>query len=318
MPGKLPGLSSRFAGLTTQQFDENSVPDQSGGTFLVTGANTGIGYETARVLAANGARVLLGCRSEQKANEALSKIRRIQPSAEVQWLPLDLASLESVRRAAQIVNEQQQLDVLINNAGVMMPPRSLTEDGFELQFGVNHLGHFALTGLLMQNLLRADAGRVVNVSSIAHRNGQVDFDDLHAERAYKASARYGMSKLANMLFTLSLDKRLKALDKPCIAVACHPGIAKTELSRHMPGLLVGIAAVLGPLFNTPAEGALPTLEAATSATVVGNDYYGPLLRQETARSSGKAKIAPQAKDMASAERLWEISESLTGVSWSLS
>ncbi len=299
-----------------RQYTEASVPDQTGRTFLITGANTGIGFEAARVLAGRGAKVILGCRDESKARAAIRAIGALHPSEnhpELIWLPLDLSSLASIRAAADTINSEHQLDILVNNAGIMMPPRMLTEDGFEIQFGVNHLGHFALTGLVLNNLLRSNSARIVNVSSIAHRTGHIDFDDIHAERVYSAGARYRMSKLANMLFTMSLQQRLTAASSRCIAVGCHPGIATTELTRHMPGFLVALTSVLRPLLNTQAEGALPTLEAATSPDAVGNDYYGPLRRSETARSSGKARIADVARDGASAERLWTLSESMTGV-----
>ena len=289
------------------------VPDQTGRVIVITGANTGIGFEAARVLASRGGRVLLGCRSEPKANEAMDRIRALHPAAQVEWLALDLASLASVRSAAEQLQQEPFLDLLINNAGVMVPPRSLTEDGFELQFGVNHLGHFALTGLLLDKLARRPGARIVNVSSLAHVGGRIDFDDINAEKGYLRQSRYQMSKLANMLFTLELQRRLAASGAACLAVACHPGIADTELARYMSPWIMVLVPLLRPFFNTPAEGALPTLQAATDQGVRGGDYYGPTQRGETARSSGKARIAIGGRDAKAAARLWVLSETLTGV-----
>ena len=196
----------------SSRYQAKDVPDQQGKTALVTGANTGIGFHTARVLAERGARVLLGCRDQDKATAAISAIKAIAPQADVVWLPLDLASLQSIASASeQIKASESRLDLLINNAGVMVPPRTLTEDGFELQLGVNHLGHFALTLQLLPLLMAQANARVVNVSSLAHRGAKIDFDDLMAEQNYSRMQRYQMSKLANMLFTLSLNQRLVCL-----------------------------------------------------------------------------------------------------------
>jgi NAD(P)-dependent dehydrogenase (short-subunit alcohol dehydrogenase family) len=203
-------------------YTEASVPTQAGKTIFITGANTGIGFEAARVLAGRGARVLLGCRSEEKANVAMGKIREQHPDADLVWIPLDLTSLKSVAVAADEVKKEPRLDVLVNNAGVMIPPKTLTEDGFELQFGVNHLGHFALTGHLLDLLAATPGARVVNVSSGAHRDGRIDFDDPHAEHSYKPMNRYQMSKAANLYFTLELARRCKARGLDVTSLACHP------------------------------------------------------------------------------------------------
>jgi len=296
-------------------YTEASVPGQQGKTFLVTGANTGIGFEAARVLAGRGGRVLLGCRSERKATEALSRILREQPNADLAWIPLDLTSLESVENATEIVKKEARLDVLVNNAGVMIPPKTLTQDGFELQFGVNHLGHFALTGHLLGLLAATPGARVVNVSSKAHDQGTIDFDDPNAEKSYDPMLRYRMSKAANMYFTFELARRCEANGLAITSAACHPGIADTELSRTFPAWFGVIAPFIRPLFNTPAEGALPTLLAATSPQVKPTDYYGPTKRQETARSAAKAKIANHVRDEDVARRLWDLSIELTGVSY---
>ena len=296
-------------------YTEASVPGQQGKTFLVTGANTGIGFEAARVFAGRGGRVLLGCRSEDKASEAISKILREQPNADLTWIPLDLTSLKSVENAARIVKKEPRLDVLVNNAGVMIPPKTLTQDGFELQFGVNHLGHFALTGHLLDRLAVTPGARVVNVSSKAHDHGKIDFDDPNAEKSYDPMGRYQMSKAANMYFTFELARRCEAHGLDITSVACHPGIADTELSRTFPVWFGIIAPFVRPLFNSPAEGALPTLLAATSREARPTDYYGPVKRQETARSAARAQIADHVRDEDVARRLWDLSIEWTGVSY---
>lgn len=296
-------------------YTEASVPTQAGKTILITGANTGIGFEAARVLAGRGARVLLGCRSEEKANVAMGKIREQHSDADLAWIPLDLTSLKSVAVAAAEVKKEPRLDVLVNNAGVMIPPKTLTEDGFELQFGVNHLGHFALTGHLLDLLAATPGARVVNVSSGAHRDGRIDFDDPHAEHSYKPMSRYQMSKAANLYFTLELARRCEARGLDVTSLACHPGVAETELSRTFPAWFGVIAPLIRPFFNTPAEGALPTLLAATSPDAKPMDYYGPVKRMETARSAGPAKIAEHIRDEAVARKLWDLSAEQTGVSY---
>ena len=296
-------------------YDESSVPEQQGKTFFVTGANTGIGYEAARVLAGRGARVLLGCRSEQKASQAIEKIQNLHPSAELAWIPLDLTSLKSIETAAHAVKAEPRLDVLVNNAGVMVPPKTLTQDGFELQFGVNHLGHFALTGHLLDLLSTTPGARVVNVSSGAHRSGTIDFDDPHAERSYSKLGRYQMSKAANLYFTFEMARRCKARSLDIASLACHPGVAETELSRTLPAWFGIIAPILRPLVNSAAEGALPTLLAATSPDAKPKDYYGPTKRWEMARSAGPATIAEHIHDEAVASRLWDKSIDWTGVSY---
>ncbi|MEK9869869.1 MAG: oxidoreductase [Gammaproteobacteria bacterium] len=296
-------------------YAEADVPTQSGKTFLVTGANTGIGWDTARVLAERGARVLLGCRSENKALDAIARIHETAPGAEVEWVPLDLASLASVQTAATQVLQEPRLDGLINNAGVMVPPKSETEDGFELQFGVNHLGHFALTGRLLPLLKDQASARIVNVSSLAHRSGRINYDDLQAEQRYSAMERYSMSKFANILFTYELQRRLAEAGSPAIAVASHPGVSSTELGRHMNPLIGLLFLPLLLIQNTSAEGALPSLMAATAGDVSGGDYFGPRGFAEMSRSAKKVPTVPASKDEADAARLWQVSEALTGVTY---
>ncbi len=295
-------------------YAEADVPALDGRTVFVTGANTGIGYEAARVFAARGARVLLGCRSEEKGTQAVDAIREGHPGADVAAIPLDLAELASVRRAAAIVNEESRLDLLVNNAGVMVPPKTLTADGFESQFGINHLGHFALTGHLLPKLMAQPGARVVNVASSAHRFGRIDFDDLQAERSYQAGARYGMSKLANLLFTLELQNRLDAQHQNAVAVACHPGGADTELGRHINPRLTAVIQPLARLvLNSAAEGALPTLRAATDEAVKGGEYFGPSGWFELARGATQVTTSIAARDGDVAQRLWTVSVELTGV-----
>ncbi len=298
-------------------YRESDVPDQSGKTVFITGANTGIGYDTARVLAERGAKVLLGCRSEARADEAIAKIKSIKSDADVTWVPLDLASLSSVKEAADQVNQEPRLDALVNNAGVMMPPREVTADGFELQFGVNHLGHFALTGHLINKLKDQPGARIVNVSSLAHRQGRIEFEDIHSEKSYNRMQRYGMSKFANILFTYELQRKLEAAKSPAISVACHPGGSNTELGRHIPPLFSILFIPLRLIMNTSAEGALPTLMATTDASVEGGDYFGPKNWGEMAHSSHKVDTIPSSKDEAVAKRLWELSSELTGVQYTL-
>ena len=296
-------------------YAEADVPDQTGKTIFITGANTGIGYEAARVLASRNARVLLGCRSEEKAKVAMSEIKTIKPDADVNWIPLDLTSLESIENAAIIVTEEEHLDALINNAGVMVTPKTVTEDGFELQFGVNHLGHFALTGHLIEKLLENPTSRIVNVSSLAHRRGKIDYQDIHARQSYNRMRRYQMSKFANILFTLELDRKLRALESNVLAVACHPGVSVTELFRH--SAFNKLFSLFSPMMNSSAEGALPTLMATTDPSVKGGDYYGPKKMGEMKHSSQKVAIVDSARDEEDASKLWELSEKLTGVHYKL-
>ena len=298
-------------------YTEADVGSQSDKTIFVTGANTGIGYDTARVLALRGARVLLGCRSQAKANEAIDKIKALKSDARLSWVPLDLASLKSVEAAATIVNKEPRLDALVNNAGVMMPPKQVTEDGFELQFGVNHLGHFALIGHLIHRLKDQVGARIVNVSSLVHRNGVIDYQDIHAEKGYARMARYSMSKLANLLFIYELDRLLKAAGSPAIAVACHPGGSATELGRHIPAFISALLTPLNLLMNSSAEGALPTLMATTAEGVQGGDYFGPKRMGEMRHSAHRVQPIAAAKEPVDAQKLWQISSELTDVSYAL-
>ena len=297
----------------TTGFTDRDVPDQSGRTVLVTGANTGIGFETAKVLAGRGGRVLMGCRSHNRAHAAMARIVDAVPDADLEFVPLDQGDLESVRAAADIVAGEPRLDLLVNNAGIMVPPRELTVDGFESQFGVNHLGTFALTAHLLAKLGEQTGGRVVVTSSLAHRTGEIFFDDLDAAKIYRAQRRYQQSKLANLLFMYELDRRLAAVGSETISVGCHPGLADTDLVRHMPSALGLVAPFLRPFFNSPAAGAWPTLMAATAPDVSGGDYFGPSRRMETAGPARKVGATSRSRDPELAARLWDVSIEMTGV-----
>lgn len=302
---------------------EKDVPDESGRIAIVTGSNTGLGYDTARVLAARGARVVMAVRDTAKGEQAAARIRRLSGAADVTVHKLDLGSLASVRTAAaELAAAYPRIDLLINNAGVMYPPKQTTADDFELQFGTNHLGHFALTGLLLNNLLNVEGSRVVTVASIAHTiRAKIDFSDLQWEsRRYDRVAAYGQSKLANLMFTYDLQRRLAAAAKTSgaktIAVAAHPGVAATELVRHVPGAsLPGVSWLSGRLLNTSELGALPTLRAATDPAVRGGQYYGPDGFKELRGYPVLVTSSAQSNDTAVQERLWSMSEELTDVTY---
>lgn len=295
------------------------MPRQDGRTVLVTGANSGIGYQAALAFAQHGAHVLLACRNETKGREALSRLSSSAPESRAEMVLLDVASLDSIRRFAAEFNAREgSLDILVNNAGVMaLPERQLTGDGFERQFGTNHLGHFALTGLLLPALLKAPEPRVVTVASLAHRNGKLDWDNLQGERTYIPWGAYNASKLANILFARELDRRAK-LDAPSlISVAAHPGVSRTNIFENGPGttsLKARIIALLAPvLTQNDAMGALPIEYAATMPDVKGGEYLGPDGLGELRGYPVRVTPRPQALDAASGQRLWEVSEQLTGV-----
>ena len=291
------------------------IGNQQGKVVIITGANSGIGFAAACALARAGARVVLACRSRVRGEAAVAKIRDAQTDAEVELAELDLADLDSVRAFAESFLEgHDRLDLLINNAGVMIPPESKTKQGFELQFGVNHLGHFALTGLLLARLRATPGARVVNVSSVAHRMGAMDFDDLNFERrGYSATQAYGQSKLANLLFTFELQRRLEAAGSSALAVAAHPGWTATNLQQH-----AWYVRVLNPVFGMSIDkGALPTLRAAVDPGARGGEYFGPGGLLEVSGYPKRAFVAKTAKSREDAARLWEISERLTGVRYEL-
>lgn len=292
-------------------FTDADVPDLAGKCILVTGANTGIGLATCHVLAARGARVWLGCRDGAKAEAAMMEIRRSTPGADLHFLPLDQADIDSIRVAAALMESEPRLDVLVNNAGVMIPPLTRTQQGFELQFGVNHLGCFALTCLLLPKLAQTEGARVVVTSSIAHLNAHIDWDDLNAEKSYNRFPRYAASKLANALFFFELDRRLRAAGSPVMAVGCHPGVAATDLGRYG-GPLRFFNPLVKLLLNSAEMGAWPALQAATGEVTPGG-YYGSMGFREMRGKSGEAFRTAQARDPVLARRLWDVSVAMTGV-----
>jgi NAD(P)-dependent dehydrogenase (short-subunit alcohol dehydrogenase family) len=296
-----------------------------GKTALVTGANSGLGYYTTLGLARKGAHVIMGCRNMDRAREAHDQLLDAYPGLSLEIEQLDLADLASVKQAAQsLKNGFGKLDILCNNAGIMMTPEQRTKDGFEKQFGVNHLGHFALTARLMPLLLNAKGARIVNVSSIYHRQGDMPLDDLNWEqRSYSKTGAYAQSKLANLLFTFELERRLRNHKTDAISVAAHPGYADTNLQFRGPELSGStitkwvMKLANGLLAQSPAQGALPSLHAAAFPDVKGGKYYGPDGFQEMRGTPTAVEAHANAKDEDVAKALWERSEQLTGVTFDL-
>ena len=296
------------------------IPPQGGKLAVVTGATGGLGYQTALGLAQAEAEVVLTGRNDAKGREAISKIRKQLPDAKISFEALDLANLASVADFAQrFATAHASLDLLINNAGVMaLPTRQTTADGFEMQFGTNYLGHYALPAQLLSLLRRAHQPRVVNLSSIAHRTGFIHFSDLQGERLYSPWKAYNQSKLAMLMFALELQRRSDAAGWNLMSNASHPGWARTDLFANGPGFgLISLASQFAaPLFSQSAEsGALPTLFAATSPQAEGGGYYGPNGLYELKGPPAPARIMPQARDKAGAGKLWDVSQQLTGVSF---
>jgi NAD(P)-dependent dehydrogenase (short-subunit alcohol dehydrogenase family) len=304
--------------MKNENWDAENILDQSGKVAIVTGSSSGIGYEAARVLANKNAVVIIAVRNLDKGKGAAEKILEQNKNANVAVMKLDLADLKSVRNFAdEFKSKYSRLDLLINNAGVMIPPYSKTADGFELQFGTNHLGHFALTGQLLSTLAKTTGSRIVNVSSSAHRWGNINFDDLTWEkRRYRAWNAYGDSKIANLYFTSELDRRLKKDGSDIIVTACHPGWTATELQRHTD--YFGIAGLLNSLFaQTVSMGALPTLLAAFDEEAKGGEFYGPGGFMGMWGYPVKTEPNELSKDATIAARLWKVSEELTGVNFGL-
>ncbi|HZM41766.1 MAG TPA: oxidoreductase [Acidimicrobiales bacterium] len=305
----------------------SDIPDQSGRTALVTGANSGLGLRAAQALAAHGARVLLGCRNPERAEAARAEVAAVATGPEPQVVPLDLADLAAVRVAAErVAAGVDRLDLLLNNAGLMGPPLGRTADGFEMQFGVNHLGHFALTGLLLPTLLAAPAPRVVTTSSNLHHRGKLRWDDPNYEAGrYSRWAAYAQSKLANLLFVSELGRRAAGAGTDLVSAAGHPGYAATHLGQNSAAQLgnpvltriAGLALAIGDhtLAQSDAAGALPLLYAATAPGVASGDYYGPGGLFEMRGAPVKVRVAPAAADAGSGHLLWELSERLTSVSY---
>lgn len=299
--------------MSSTQWDSENIQGQKGKVVIVTGSSSGIGYEAARVLATKGAKVILAVRNLKKGEAALAKIKASSKDADVSIMELNLANLGSVKKFAENFKKQyKSLHILINNAGVMIPPYGKTDDGFELQFGTNHLGHFALTGLLLDVLVATPDARIVNVSSTVHKKGNINFDDLTWEkRKYVAWKAYGDSKIANLYFTYELQKRLKASGKELLVTAAHPGWTATDLQRHS-----NLFEALNGFFaQKAAMGALPTLRAAIEDNISGGEYFGPGGFMEMRGYPKKVESNPLSHDEAIAKKLWEVSEKLTGTAY---
>lgn len=308
-----------------EEWTAEDIPDSTGHRFVITGANSGLGLETARELARHRATVVLACRNTDKGDAARDILLSLDPDADVEVRRLDLADLSSVRRFAEsLIETTDGVDALVNNAGVMAIPRRETADGFEMQMGTNHLGHFALTGLLLPLLRNRAGARIVTVSSGAHRAGKINFDDLHGEQRYRRWRAYGQSKLANLLFTFELARRIDTAGLDIVAAAAHPGYADTNLQSagpRMSGRTFSERAM--SVFNTlfaqdAARGALPTLYAATAPGARNGSYYGPDgLAEQRGEHPKEVGASARARDVAVAQRLWDVSEELTGVTYDL-
>jgi NAD(P)-dependent dehydrogenase (short-subunit alcohol dehydrogenase family) len=308
-------IRSKQNALPAEIWTNADIPDLTGKVIIVTGANSGIGYEAAKEFARKGAQTILACRSLEKAQAAQDQILTEIPNARVDRMKLDLASLESVHKFAdQFKIQYERLDVLLNNAGIMRVPYSKTVDGFESQLGTNHLGHFALTGHLLETLLNTPGARVVNISSIGHHSGEIDFDNLMYDGGgnYDEQAAYGRSKLANLLFTYELDRKFKAHGIDAIAVAAHPGISNTDLGDHKPIVRV-LRPLIGWILQSAAMGALPGIRAAVDPDVNGGQYYGPSGDNEYGGYPVLVDSSQASHNLDDARRLWEVSETLTGV-----
>jgi len=299
----------------------DQMGSQAGKRFLITGANSGVGYSAAVELARRGAVVVMGCRDRARGEAAQGRLKA-ETGGSAELVVLDLASLDSVRCVAEAeVARGLALDGLINNAGVMAPPKRLeTEDGFELQFGTNVLGHYVLTCMLTEALARAKAGRVVTLASIAHKRGRIAFEDLQSERRYKPMDAYGQSKLADLMLAIELERRYREAGLPMVSIAVHPGVARTNLFKV--GSSTGLARVaerviqgsIGLFLGSELDGAIPTLYAATSPDAVGGAYYGPQGLQEMRGGNvGLAAVSVAAQDEVARRRLWDVCAELTGV-----
>lgn len=290
------------------------VPAQNGRIAIVTGANVGLGFETAKALAAKGFEVVIAARNLQKAEKAIATIEMVHPGAKLKIIPLDLSWLASVREFAREFSEKYaQLDLLINNAGIMMPPYSLTKDGFESQFGTNYLGHFLLTGLLLPTMKEVKNSRVVSLSSMAHKPGVIQFNDLNFSKNYNKMKAYSQSKLACLMFGYELQRKLEKANLPTLSVAAHPGVSSTNLGRSMSPVL----RYFFPKIGQPVEaGALPILMAALDNSAKGGEYYGPDGFLEMRGNPTVVGSTSLSKNKEVAEKLWEVSEKLVGFKYS--
>jgi NAD(P)-dependent dehydrogenase (short-subunit alcohol dehydrogenase family) len=305
----------------SERWAEGDIPDLTGRIAMVTGANSGIGWETVRLLAESGAHVVLACRSSERAADAERRILERAPSGSVEVLTMDLADLDSVAAATSTFHAaHDRLDVLVNNAGLMCVPRGATAQGYEMQFGVNHLGHFALTAHLLPTLLATPESRVVNVTSLSHRFGRMDYDAVRADAHYSPLGAYCRSKLANLLFTFELQARLAAAHTSTNSLAAHPGGSNTNLGRANPGgafftAVSWIRPYVEGFTQSAAIGALPTVRAATDRRAVGGDFFGPDGLLEIYGHPVRVTASRRARDRESAARLWEYSLAATGADY---
>jgi NAD(P)-dependent dehydrogenase (short-subunit alcohol dehydrogenase family) len=299
--------------MSKNKWNIEQIPSQNGRIAIITGANSGIGFETALELAKKDCTVILACRNMGKAEEARNKILELYPQAQVKPMKVDVASLTDVRRfAQQFQDEYEKLDLLINNAGIMMPPYKETVDGFENQLATNYIGHFALTGLLLPLLKNTSGSRIITLSSLAHKWAEIDFDNLHAQKGYSKRKAYGQSKRACLVFAYELQRRLSAAGFDTISLAAHPGVSKTNLDRYFPALI----RPLGTLFLQKAEkGALPTLYAALEKELKGGEFIGPDGFKEMRGNPTIVDSDENSKDKGIAERLWKVSEEMTDIQY---
>lgn len=298
-------------------FNLSEIPAQQGRIAIITGANTGLGFETARAFARTKMKVVMACRSDERCARAKDIIMLEIPDADIETMRVDLSRLASVREfAAEFQRRYNRLDILVNNAGIMIPPYCKTEDGFESQMGVNYFSHFLLTGLLLKLIISTDGSRIVSLASIAHRKGFINFEDLDWEKRYSPLVAYRQSKLACLAFSFELQRRLEKEGHSTISVAAHPGMSLTELVRQVPGWLLFIGKPLTTLVtHSPEKGALPTVYAALGNDVRGGEYFGPTGYQEWTGKPGRAVAEPHSKDRELGRKLWEVSEKLTGINY---
>ena len=304
--------------MKTSEFDIDKITSQKGRLAIVTGANTGLGFETALHLARKEMKVIMACRNMVKAEKAKHHILRKLPNADLEIMKIDLSHLKSVRDfAVDFLAKHNRLDVLINNAGIMVPPYIKTEDGFESQMASNYFGHFLLTGLLLNTIIKTPNSRIVPVASIAHKKGKINFENLNFEKKYSPTAAYRQSKLACLMFSYELQRRLEKAGLKTLSVAAHPGVSITDIGRNVPKWMYNIALPFMPLVtHTPDKGALPIVYAALGADVNGGDYFGPKGFLEMFGKTGKADSTPLSLNEEIAKRLWDISEELTGIKYS--
>ena len=298
-------------------FNITKVPSQNGKIAIVTGANIGLGYETTIALAKKHMHVIMACRNIQKAQKAKETIIKILPTASLEIMILDLNSLKSVREfATDFIKNHQQLDLLINNAGIMIPPFARTEEGFESQMGVNHFAHFLLTGLLLPVLEKTEGSRVISLSSIAHKSAKINFENLNSEKSYSKMEAYGQSKLACLMFSYELDRRLKAKGSQIKSIAAHPGVSDTDLGRHVSKWLYTLFSPMIKLIShKPEDAAMPSQYAALAEDLLGGEYIGPTGFNEMKGKPGIVKSTPLSHDMQIAKQLWEVSEKLTNIKY---